>query len=284
MARLPRRPGGRRARAGRRGRVASGRIGARRPCLAAPPREGPRRLPARVPGRGGGAARPAPAIGRARGWTPLPAGRRGAPPCLAPRAAALRRGPRSGRASGCSPASAGADPPPRPSRRRCGPTCSTPPGRRASLCLSGFGVDSAAHGRAGSVERAARAAAPDTKSSRCSGQPARARRCSCQSACPRCGETGYMLVPSRPLRRGAGLRAAGTSRSASRSSTRSASRRRSRSPPSTASSAWSPDHAARRRSPRTSRGSSASDEPMKGFLLYGRPGAGKTHLLCAALR
>ena len=49
-------------------------------------------------------------------------------------------------------------------------------------------------------------AAPETICSECGGsgyvveqvlgRAARARRCTCQTACPRCNETGYVLVPS----------------------------------------------------------------------------------------
>jgi DNA replication protein DnaC len=115
------------------------------------------------------------------------------------------------------------------------------------------------------------------------GRPARARRCACQAACPRCGETGYALVPSgggmvaqvctcRHLdERIAIFNQVGIPAALARA-TFDAFRE------------WSPDHARAKVAAEDFARKFRSDAPVKGFLLYGRPGGGKTHLLCAALR
>jgi DNA replication protein DnaC len=115
------------------------------------------------------------------------------------------------------------------------------------------------------------------------GQPARARRCTCQAACPRCGESGYVLVTSGPGRvaqvcscRHLDERIALFNRIGIPASVAQASFETFRS--------WSPDHAAARAAAEDFARKFRSDQATKGFLLYGRPGAGKTHLLCAALR
>ena len=115
------------------------------------------------------------------------------------------------------------------------------------------------------------------------GRTARARRCDCQAACPRCGETGFVLVAS------------GSSAVAQPCSCRHLDVRidlfnKIGIPAAVALvsfetfRAWSQDHAAAKTVAEDFAHKFRSDRPTKGFLLYGRPGAGKTHLLCAALR
>jgi DNA replication protein DnaC len=115
------------------------------------------------------------------------------------------------------------------------------------------------------------------------GQAARARRCACQAACPRCGETGYTLVPSggttkaqvcacRHLdERIALFNAIGIPAVVAKASFESYK-------------AWSADHARAKTVAEDFARKFRRDAPTRGYLLYGRPGAGKTHLLVATLR
>jgi len=115
------------------------------------------------------------------------------------------------------------------------------------------------------------------------GASARARRCACQQACPRCGESGYVMVAN------------GDSRVAQICSCRHLDQRiacfNAVGIPAAVAKAsfdsfrpWSQQQARGKAACESFARQMRSDRPSRGVLLHGKPGCGKTHLLGATLR
>jgi DNA replication protein DnaC len=115
------------------------------------------------------------------------------------------------------------------------------------------------------------------------GQSARARRCTCESRCARCGGTGFLLVPrdgsqvAQPCacrhldERITLFNQVGIPAAVARASFEGFKE-------------YSPDHARARATAQDFARKYRRDATTKGYLMYGKPGAGKTHLLVATLR
>jgi DNA replication protein DnaC len=115
------------------------------------------------------------------------------------------------------------------------------------------------------------------------GRAARARRCSCQAECLRCGGSGYLLVstngaavaqpcPCRYLDERIGLfNAAGIPAMVANATFE-------------VFGVWHPDQERAKRVGEDFAKKLRADRPSRGFLLHGKPGCGKTHLLAATLR
>jgi DNA replication protein DnaC len=119
------------------------------------------------------------------------------------------------------------------------------------------------------------------------GAAARARRCTCRQVCPRCGGTGYTLVPAggtmvaqecvcRHLDERIGL--------FNRIGTPAALARACFDGREGFFKPYAADQAKAKRIAEDFAQKFRKDAPTKGFLFFGGPGGGKTHLLCATLR
>src|SRR5512140_3814529 len=115
------------------------------------------------------------------------------------------------------------------------------------------------------------------------GEAARARRCSCQSACSRCGGSGYLLVQSGPS-------AVAQVCACRHLDERIALFNQIGIPPVIARASfqhprtWHPAQVHAKGVAEAYAHKFRLDQPTRGFLLYGRPGGGKTHLLASTLR
>jgi DNA replication protein DnaC len=115
------------------------------------------------------------------------------------------------------------------------------------------------------------------------GQPAHAQRCDCQAACPRCGESGYVLVPT------------GATAVAQVCSCRHLDQRlrlfNEASVPATVARAtfenfktFDQDQVAAKAAAEEFARRFRTERDTRGLLFYGTPGAGKTHLLGAIIK
>jgi DNA replication protein DnaC len=115
------------------------------------------------------------------------------------------------------------------------------------------------------------------------GGSARAHRCTCQTACPRCGGTGYVMVAS------------GAARVAQACSCRHLDQRiaafnAANIPAAVAKASfetfrpWSQSQSRAKTSCEGFAHGVRTDQASRGVLLHGKPGCGKTHLLAASLR
>ncbi len=115
------------------------------------------------------------------------------------------------------------------------------------------------------------------------GESARARRCACQATCPRCGGSGYLLVPS-------GASAVAQVCACRHLDERIALFNQIGIPPIIARASfenprtWHPKQVQAKGIAEAFAHKFRPDQATRGFLLYGRPGGGKTHLVCSTLR
>jgi len=115
------------------------------------------------------------------------------------------------------------------------------------------------------------------------GASAMARRCDCQKACPRCGDSGYVMVTAGDSRvaqvcschhldqRIAAFNAAGIPAAVAKASFETFR-------------PWAQQQARAKASCESFAKQMRADRPNRGVLLHGKPGCGKTHLIAATLR